>query len=151
MTVNCNTCCGLDASADKKCLSRAWQYPINVVFDVGANDGEATFPSQFWKFTPVGDLIRPHAYRFISTYNDYVILEGELFLVCSALYALPPHRQCRWHSREAEALSCRHRYRGACRCAATSGCSVSAQLDGDAAPATICSPDDIARDRVKMV
>jgi FkbM family methyltransferase len=39
---------------------------------------------------PIDQLIRPHGYRFIATYNDYVVLEGELFLCSNALYALPP-------------------------------------------------------------
>jgi FkbM family methyltransferase len=42
---------------------------------------------------PIDELIRPHGYRFIATYNDFVVAEGELFLVSNALYALPPsHR-----------------------------------------------------------
>jgi FkbM family methyltransferase len=39
---------------------------------------------------PIDKLIRPYGYRFIATYNDYVIPWGELFLVSNALYALPP-------------------------------------------------------------
>ena len=39
---------------------------------------------------PIDQLIRPYGYRFIATYNDYVLPEGELFLVSNALYALPP-------------------------------------------------------------
>ena len=39
---------------------------------------------------PIDQLIRPHGYRFIATYNDFVKLDGELFLVSNALYALPP-------------------------------------------------------------
>jgi hypothetical protein len=34
-------------------------------------------------------LIRPHGYRFIATYNDFVVPDAELFLVSNALYALP--------------------------------------------------------------
>jgi len=41
---------------------------------------------------PIDQLIRPEGYRFIATYNDYVVPEGELFLVSNALYALPPSR-----------------------------------------------------------
>ncbi len=40
---------------------------------------------------PIDQLIRPLGYRFIATYNDYVVPNGELFLVSNALYALPPH------------------------------------------------------------
>jgi FkbM family methyltransferase len=39
---------------------------------------------------PIDKLIRPHGYRFIASYNDYVVTTGELFLVSNALYALPP-------------------------------------------------------------
>jgi hypothetical protein len=39
---------------------------------------------------PIDQLIRPLGYRFIATYNDYVLPDGELFLVSNALYALPP-------------------------------------------------------------
>jgi FkbM family methyltransferase len=35
-------CYGVDAFADIKRLSRTWQYPIEVFFDVGANDGGTT-------------------------------------------------------------------------------------------------------------
>lgn len=42
---------------------------------------------------PIDQLIRSYGYRFVATYNDYVVPEGELFLVSNALYALPPSRQ----------------------------------------------------------
>ena len=44
---------------------------------------------------PIDQLIRPHGYRFIATYNDGVEPDGELFLVSNALYALPPSRRLR--------------------------------------------------------
>src|SRR5262249_15432267 len=40
---------------------------------------------------PIDQLIRPYGYRFIATYNDYLVPEGELFLVSNALYGLPPN------------------------------------------------------------
>jgi FkbM family methyltransferase len=40
---------------------------------------------------PIDQLIRPHGYRFIATYNDCVVTKGELLLVSNALYALPPN------------------------------------------------------------
>ena len=40
--------------------------------------------------TPIDEWIRPHGYRFIASYNDYVVTNGELFLVSNALYVLPP-------------------------------------------------------------
>ena len=42
---------------------------------------------------PIDQLIRPYGYRFIGTYNKYVVPDGELFLVSYALYALPSYRQ----------------------------------------------------------
>jgi FkbM family methyltransferase len=42
---------------------------------------------------PIDQLIRAYGYRFIATYNEYVIPEGEPFLVSNALYALPPSRR----------------------------------------------------------
>jgi FkbM family methyltransferase len=39
---------------------------------------------------PIDQLIRPHGYRFIATYNDFVKLGGEPFINSNALYALPP-------------------------------------------------------------
>ena len=42
---------------------------------------------------PIDQLIRAYGYRFIATYTDYVIPEGELFLCSNALYALPPSRR----------------------------------------------------------
>ena len=41
MVVNRNIY-GVDAFADIKRLSQAWRYPIEVFFDVGANDGDTT-------------------------------------------------------------------------------------------------------------
>lgn len=38
---------------------------------------------------PIDQLIRPHGYRFIATYSDFVVTDAELFLVSNALYALP--------------------------------------------------------------
>ena len=39
---------------------------------------------------PIDELIRPLGYRFVATYNDYVVTKGEFFVVCNALYVLPP-------------------------------------------------------------
>jgi hypothetical protein len=36
-------------------------------------------------------FFRHFEYRVIATHNDYVVPEGELFLVANALYALPPN------------------------------------------------------------
>jgi FkbM family methyltransferase len=39
---------------------------------------------------PIDALLRPHRYRFVASYNDYVVTDGEMFSVSNALYALPP-------------------------------------------------------------
>jgi FkbM family methyltransferase len=39
---------------------------------------------------PFDELLRPYGYRFIASYNDFVITEGEFFMVSNALFALPP-------------------------------------------------------------
>ena len=39
---------------------------------------------------PIDDLLRPHGLRFIATYNDYIVTEGEMFAVSNALFAHPP-------------------------------------------------------------
>lgn len=40
--------------------------------------------------TPIDELLRSYSYRFIASYNDFVVTEGDLFAVSNALYALPP-------------------------------------------------------------
>lgn len=40
--------------------------------------------------TPMAELIAPYGYRFVATYNDYIVTEGEMFGVSNALFALPP-------------------------------------------------------------
>jgi FkbM family methyltransferase len=39
---------------------------------------------------PIDTLLRPYGYRFIASYMDYIVTEGEMFLVSNALFALPP-------------------------------------------------------------
>ena len=39
---------------------------------------------------PIDALLRPHGYRFVASYNDYIVTDGEMFLVSNALFALPP-------------------------------------------------------------
>lgn len=41
---------------------------------------------------PIYDLLRPHGYRFVASYNDYIVTDGEMFSVSNALFALPPLR-----------------------------------------------------------
>jgi len=39
---------------------------------------------------PIDTLLRPHGYRFVASYVDYIVPEGEMFFVSNALFALPP-------------------------------------------------------------
>jgi len=39
---------------------------------------------------PIYALLRPHGYRFVASYNDYIVTDGEMFSVSNALFALPP-------------------------------------------------------------
>jgi FkbM family methyltransferase len=41
---------------------------------------------------PIYTLLRPHGYRFVASYNDYIVTYGEMFSVSNALFALPPLR-----------------------------------------------------------
>ncbi len=38
---------------------------------------------------PIDQLLRPHGYRFVAAYNDYITTAGEMFAVSNALFALP--------------------------------------------------------------
>ena len=38
---------------------------------------------------PIDEFLRLYQYRFIASYNDYIVTDGELFAVSNALYALP--------------------------------------------------------------
>lgn len=39
---------------------------------------------------PIDALLRPHGYRFVASYNDYIRMDRELFGVSNALFVLPP-------------------------------------------------------------
>lgn len=39
---------------------------------------------------PIDELIRPFGFRFVASYNDYIVAEDDLFAVSNALFALPP-------------------------------------------------------------
>jgi FkbM family methyltransferase len=44
---------------------------------------------------PIDEFLRGHQYRFIASYNEYIVTDGELFAVSNALYALPKNsRNC---------------------------------------------------------
>jgi FkbM family methyltransferase len=39
---------------------------------------------------PIDNLLHPHGYRFVASYNDNIFTEGEMFSVSNALFALSP-------------------------------------------------------------
>jgi FkbM family methyltransferase len=40
--------------------------------------------------SPIDSLLHPYGFRFIASYNDLIVTEGEMFSVSNALFALPP-------------------------------------------------------------
>ena len=44
---------------------------------------------------PIAEFLRGYGYRFIASYNDYVLADSEIFLVANALFVLPPIRSQR--------------------------------------------------------
>jgi FkbM family methyltransferase len=38
---------------------------------------------------PIDAFLRPHGYRFVASYNDYIDTDGEMFSVSNCLFALP--------------------------------------------------------------
>lgn len=45
---------------------------------------------------PIDALLRPHGYRFVASYNDSIVTDGEMFVVSNALFALPPLAVKEW-------------------------------------------------------
>jgi FkbM family methyltransferase len=82
---------GFDFDVLKGATSMLAQQAIKFIY-FEFNDISARSGTSGGALMPIDQLIRPHGYRFIATYNDYVVPEGELFLVSNALYALPPSR-----------------------------------------------------------
>ena len=39
---------------------------------------------------PVAEFLVPFGFRFIASYTDHVIINGDVFIVANALFALPP-------------------------------------------------------------
>jgi FkbM family methyltransferase len=39
---------------------------------------------------PIDSLLRLHGYRFVTSYSDYIVTDGDMFSVSNALFALPP-------------------------------------------------------------
>ena len=80
---------GFDLEVLKGAISMLAQQAIKFIY-FEFNDIKSRSGTSGGAIIPIDQLIRPHGYRFIATYNDYVIPEGELFLVSNALYAVPP-------------------------------------------------------------
>jgi FkbM family methyltransferase len=41
--------------------------------------------------TPIAELLAPFGFRYVATYTDFVLPEGEMYVCANALFALPPH------------------------------------------------------------
>lgn len=54
------------------------------------NDLRARAGASGGTLLPIDDLVRPLGYRFIASYTDYVVTDGDLFGVSNALYATAP-------------------------------------------------------------
>ena len=39
---------------------------------------------------PLAELLSSYGYRFVASYNDYIMTTGEMFGVSNALFVLPP-------------------------------------------------------------
>jgi FkbM family methyltransferase len=53
------------------------------------NDIQADSRAQGGALLPIDTLLRRHGLRFVATYSDYIVTDGDLFQVANALYALP--------------------------------------------------------------
>ena len=42
--------------------------------------------------TPIAQLLAPFGFRYVATYTDFVLPEGEMYVCANALFALPPYR-----------------------------------------------------------
>jgi FkbM family methyltransferase len=41
--------------------------------------------------TPIAELLAPFGFRYVATYTDFVLPEGEMYVCANALFALPPN------------------------------------------------------------
>jgi hypothetical protein len=55
---------------------------FNDIFEGAGGSGGALFP--------ICDFLYPFGFRFVATYTDYLVTEGEFFGVHNALFAVPP-------------------------------------------------------------
>jgi FkbM family methyltransferase len=44
---------------------------------------------------PIADMLAPFGFRFVASYNDYIVPEGDFFAVSNALFALPPEQEAK--------------------------------------------------------
>jgi FkbM family methyltransferase len=54
------------------------------------NDIQPDESSTGGALAPIDEFLGRYQYRFIASYNDYIVTDGDLFGVSNALYALPP-------------------------------------------------------------
>ena len=80
---------GFDLEVLKGATSMLSRRAVNFIYfefnDISDRDGASG-----GALAPVDHVLRQFGYRFIASYNDYIVPTGELFLVANALYALPP-------------------------------------------------------------
>ena len=41
---------------------------------------------------PMAEILAPFGFKFVASYNDYIVPEDGFFMVSNALFALPPER-----------------------------------------------------------
>ena len=80
---------GFELEVVKGAISMLAQKVIKFIY-FEINDIAPRSAASGGALAPIDQLIRAHGYRFIATYTDFVIPQGELFLCSNALYALPP-------------------------------------------------------------
>jgi FkbM family methyltransferase len=80
---------GFDLVVLEGCCSMLQRRAIKFIF-VEFNDLQPREGVFGGSLMPFDTLLRPHGYRFIASYNDYIGTEGEMFLLANALFALPP-------------------------------------------------------------
>src|SRR5262249_43031269 len=79
---------GFDLEVLKGATAMLKQGAVSFVY-FEFNDIQPDENSAGGALAPIDEFLRHHQYRFITSYNDYVVTDGDLFAVSNALYALP--------------------------------------------------------------
>jgi len=80
---------GFDLMVLQGSQSMLQKHGIKFIY-VEFNDLQPTPGTFGGALIPIDTLLRPYGYRFIASYMDYIVTEGEMFLLSNALFALPP-------------------------------------------------------------